>query len=208
MDADDLVSPTRFEKQLAILNAHPEIDLVTTGVCSISNDNRPLGVRCGSPDETITGRKLLLGQCAIVHAAMLGRKTWFLRNPYDASINRTEDYELWLRAFTKNDFRLYILNEPLYYYREEENVTVNKLLTAYASQHYLLKQYGYLGFRRFEVSLTIGRLHCKTLIVRLLAAFNRTDLLLARRNRPIEDDAVRLHFEREITKILETELPV
>ena len=208
MDADDLISPTRFEKQLAILDIHPEIDLVTTGVCSLSNDNRPVGIRCGSPDDSITGRKLLLGQCAVVHAAMLGRKTWFLRNPYDVSINRTEDYELWLRAFDKNDFNLHIITEPLYYYREEDNVTAQKLLTAYASQRDLFRQYGHVGFSCFETPFVIARIQCKALIVRLLAAIDRLDLLLARRNSIIGSDTMRQHFETELSQILSTPLPV
>jgi glycosyltransferase involved in cell wall biosynthesis len=132
MDADDLISPKRFERQAAILEAHPELDLVTTGVCSISNDNRPIALRCISCDEKITARKLLLGQCAIVHAAILGRKAWFMRNPYNTALRRAQDYELWLRAFANKDFSIHIMNEPLYYYREAENVTQKKLLEAYA----------------------------------------------------------------------------
>jgi glycosyltransferase involved in cell wall biosynthesis len=207
MDADDLISPTRFAKQVAILDAHPEIDLVTTGVCSITNDNRPVGVRCGSLDDTITGRKLLLGQCAVVHAAMLGRKAWFLRNPYDASINRTEDYELWLRAFSKNDFRLHILNESLYYYREEDNVTAKKLLMAYASQRDLFRQYGHIGFRRYELSLAIVKSHCKSMVVRGLDSLDKIDLLLKKRNDSITDKSLLSHFKQEIVLVLKTTLP-
>ena len=94
MDADDIISPFRFEKQLAVLKDNPKIDLVTTGVCSISDDARPVGVRCGSPNNIITGRKLLLGQASVVHAAILGRKAWFHRHLYDETLMLLEDYEL------------------------------------------------------------------------------------------------------------------
>jgi hypothetical protein len=53
----------------------------------------------------------------------------------------------------------------------------------------------------------IARTHIKSVIVRVLAALNRMDLLLARRNRAIEDDVVKHHFENEITQILNTVLP-
>ncbi len=207
MDADDLISPTRFEKQLSFLNTHPEFDLVTTGVCSITNDNRPVGVRCGSPDDQISGRKLLLGQCAVVHAAMLGRKAWFQRNPYDVSNNRTEDYELWLRAYSKNDFRLHILTEPLYYYREEDNVTAQKLLTAYASQRDLYRQYWQLGFSRVELELTVAKSYLKSVVVRGLDLLDKTDFLLKKRNTTITDECLLLHFNREIELITQTGLP-
>ena len=207
MDADDLISPTRFEKQLALLESHPEIDLVTTGVCSLTNDNIPTGVRCGSPGDLITGRKLLLGQCAIVHAAILGRKSWFLRNPYDETAMLTEDYELWLRAFSKNDFNIFILNEPLYYYREENNATAEKLLKAYRNQIELIKKYGFLGFNRYGLALAITKLHCKSIVVRGLDFLHKTDLLLKNRNTPITDESLLLHFNREIEIIQKTNLP-
>jgi len=207
MDADDLISPNRFEKQVAALNAHPEIDLVTTGLCSITNDNRPFGVRCGSPGDPITGRKLLLGQCAIVHAAMLGRKSWFLRNPYTLSLERAEDYELWLRAFAKSDFKLLVLNEPLYYYREEENVTQKKLLKAYANQRQLYKQYGHPWLNHLGISFITAKSACKSLIVRFLFASDKMDLLLKRRNRTIDDSLQLKYFNHEITQILETKVP-
>ena len=207
MDADDLISPTRFAKQLAILNAHPEIDLVTTGVCSITNDYRPIGVRCGSPDELITGRKLLLGKCAVVHAAILGRKAWFLRNPYDADIHVAQDYELWLRAFANNDFKLYILNEPIYYYREENNVTAEKLLKAYHNQINLIKKYGFIGFNRYGLGLAIAKFHCKCFIVIGIDFFKKTDLLLKKRNTPITEESLLQHFNMEIEMIQNTNLP-
>jgi hypothetical protein len=202
-----MISPTRFEKQIEILNMNFQCDLVTAGVCSITNDNRPVGVRFGSPNDSITGRKLLLGQCAVVHAAILGRKSWFLRNPYDISANRMEDYELWLRAYSKNDFKLYILGEPLYYYREEENVTPKRILTAYAGQRQLFKRYGRLGFNRFEIPLVVSVLHCKSFVVRILSALNKMDVLLKRRNREINDPNSMDTFVREINQILSTKVP-
>jgi glycosyltransferase involved in cell wall biosynthesis len=207
MDADDLISPKRFEKQLEVISMHPEIDLVTTGMCSLTNDNHPIGTRGGSPKDTITVRKLLLGQWAIVHAAILGRRSWFLRNKYDESINRIEDYELWLRACSKNDFKLYIMNEFLYYYREEENVTPRRLLTAYANQRCLYKQYGCLGLDRWEVALLLAKSRCKSLMIQILSVCNKMDLLLTYRNNPIRDENMVDHFNREIQQIFRTRLP-
>jgi glycosyltransferase involved in cell wall biosynthesis len=207
MDADDLISPSRFEQQVAVLEANPEIDLVTTGICSLTNNNIPFGIRCGSAGDLITARKLLLGQCAVVHAAILGRKSWFLRNPYDSTLTQVQDYELWLRAFAKNDFNLHILNEPLYYYREENNVTAAKLLKAYFNQIKQLKKYGYLGFNAYELALIIGKYRFKSIVVRGLDFLNKVDLLLKKRNVPIIDEFLLNHFNMEIETIKETNLP-
>jgi len=207
MDADDLISPNRFGKQLEILQRHPEIDLVTTGVCSITTDNRPIGVRGGNPEDVISGRTLLLGQSAIVHAAILSRRAWSLRNPYDESINRTEDYELWLRAFSRSDFRIYVMSDQFYYYREEENVTPKRQLTAYASQRDLYQRYGYLGLGSHELPLIIAKSYLKSAVVYAFSVAGRMDLLLKRRNKAITDKAKLDNFTREIKQILETRVP-
>jgi glycosyltransferase involved in cell wall biosynthesis len=206
MDADDLISPTRFEKQIAILQNHPEINLVTTGVYSLSNDNRLSGVRCAATDSPITGRNLLLGRCAIVHAAILGRKPWFLRNPYDLSMNLCEDYELWLRAFSRNDLSMHVIHEPLYYYREEGNVTAKKMLAAYKAGPKLLRKYGYLGFSRFEQYIYTARHYCKSSIVRLLDITGSLEILL--KNRNVGIDTTHSEIARlEILQILQTRVP-
>ena len=208
MDADDIISPSRFERQLAVLEANPEIDLVTTGICSISDDAVPVGVRCGSPDESVTGRKLLLGQCAVVHAAILGRKSWFLRNPYDETAMLMEDYELWLRSFSKNDFNLHVIGEPLYYYREGGNAQLSKVLLAYRNQIKLIKIYGYLGCSPFGSKCVLAKFRCKAIVVRFLNLINRMDFLIRNRNEPIEDEFLLAHFNREIEEVRNTKLPI
>ena len=207
MDADDIISPHRFEKQVTVFREHPEVDLVTTGVCSLTDDNRPVGKRCGSQEEEVTGPKLLLGQCAIVHAAMLYKKSWMLRNPYDETLYRTEDYELWLRAFSKKDFSCYIIDEPLYYYREEGSTDIDRLLSAYRSHRYLYFKYGYLASSKFDRNMMIAKTFLKSGVVRALSLFGQLDLLLDRRNEPIEDPRQKSLFDSEITQVLNTKVP-
>jgi len=207
MDADDLVSPFRLNKQLEALRLRPEHDLISTGICSITNDCRPVGVRYGVPDELITGRKLLLGRCGIAHATILGRKTWFLRNPYDISTDRTEDYELWLRTFMKKDLRIYSMRDPLYFYREEANVTSSRLLRAYRAKRRLYKEYGHLGFHRIEVPIRVGQLALKGAAVRALTALEKMNILRERRSSPIEEEMANEAFRREIDHVLATKVP-
>jgi glycosyltransferase involved in cell wall biosynthesis len=207
MDADDLISPFRFERQAEILARNSKYDLVTAGICSISNANQPIGVRCGSSKNIISGSKLLLGQCAVVHAAILGRRSWFQRNPYNETCIRTEDYELWLRTYAKNDFNIFIINEPLYYYREEENTTTSRILTAYAGQRNLYRKYGHLGFNPMGIRRLIATSYAKSVVVSILSLIQRRDLLLKRRNNKIDDSRSMEMFEREINQIRDTKVP-
>ena len=44
------------------------------------------------------------------------------------------------KSIFKKDFKIYILNEPLFYYRQEMNITLNKLLGAYETKYRVLKK--------------------------------------------------------------------
>jgi len=206
MDADDLISPERFEKEVLFLDNHPEIDLVTTGICSISNSKRPVGVRSDSGDDSITGRTLVLGRHPICHAAILGRKSWFSRNRYDESLEGG-DYELWIRAFSKNDLKIHVIKEPLYYYREENSVSAAKNLIQYSIQRQAYKEYGPMWFGSLEIPVLTIKSHLKGLAVRVLSALRMTDVLVKRRNNSVADHALLDFFNGEIKQISQTIVP-
>lgn len=186
MDADDLMSPFRIEKQLAILENNPNIDLVTTGLCSLSKDLSPIGIRTSSSKTLITGKRLLMGQAPIVHASILGNRSWFQRNLYDETEVLTEDYEIWLRAFSKNDLKIYVLDQPLYYYREEGTVTKSKALTAYKNQRRLMRASYRVGFTKGDLILGITKNYLKSVTVSFLDSIDKMDYLIQRRNMIID----------------------
>jgi glycosyltransferase involved in cell wall biosynthesis len=141
MDADDLMSEFRIEKQLKILIERPNIDLVSTGVCSIDSNDRPLAIRGNNYMGMLNFFRASLGRHGIVHASVVGRKDWFSRNPYNVGFPLAEDYELWLRASKGDDLVIECIDDPLYFYREEGNVSPVKLSRAYSSQIKVLSEY-------------------------------------------------------------------
>lgn len=134
MDADDLISPLRLEKQLKFLQENQEYDLVSTGILSVKNDLSLVGYRGTSKNKNIDLRDAVLGTTGVIHASILVRKSWCRRNLYNENNRLAEDYELWLNAFLKNDLKVGFIEEPLYYYREDQNIQLNKLLQAYSTQ--------------------------------------------------------------------------
>lgn len=206
MDADDLVSPDRIRHQLEFLHARPEFDLVSTGVCSLNNANEPLGVRLPSDDNRVSPRKILLSNSGIVHASLLGKRSWFLRNRYVDKM-RTEDANLWVRAYSKNDLNVAFINKPLYYYREDGNVVFHKLSTAYretlgaivadAGQNFLIRDRAHA----FCVTLT------KLVLAQSLSLFGALDLLRKRRSGiPLSQDENNF-FLSEIEYIKNIKIP-
>lgn len=134
MDADDLISPTRLERQLDFLQKNQKCDLVSTGVLSLKNDLSLMGVRTTNMDKRNTLEDAVMGTTGIIHASVVARKSWFLRNKYNENNRLAEDYELWLKAFLNHDLNVGFIEEPLYYYREDQNIRLDKLLRAYSSQ--------------------------------------------------------------------------
>ena len=139
MDADDLISSTRIETQFNYLYNNPTIDLVSTGILSLKNDLTLVGHRCTSSQKIITKADAIVGTTGIIHASIIAKKSWFNRNRYNENNSLAEDYELWLNAFLKNDLKVGFIEEPLYYYREEQNITIEKLLKAYNTQINIIK---------------------------------------------------------------------
>lgn len=183
MDADDLISPVRLEKQMEVLLSQPNIDLVSTGICSLSDDYNPVGIRCVTGEHRITADGLLSGASGIVHASLLGRREWFLRNPYKESMLKSQDTNLWVRSYSKNDLRVAFIGEPLYYYREDGNVTKKQLLLAYAMGRHTILTDAKKGFSLSVKSRELIDNLIKTFAVKFFTAYA---LKLARNRRNAE----------------------
>ncbi|GHG55574.1 hypothetical protein GCM10011331_22350 [Flavimobilis marinus] len=113
MDADDVMRMRRVEVQLKRLRETDESTIVASRAIQIDENAAPLGLlREANLDENQMGAA---GAFAITHPTVAARTRWFRDNPYDESIARAEDKELWLRAGERS--RAVRIDEPLLYYR-------------------------------------------------------------------------------------------
>lgn len=150
MDADDRSYPERLEKQVAFLDAHPEIDVVGTGMTCF-NDGEITGVRLPpvQPDTRIIGMGVPFFHATI----MMKRSVYQALGGYslESYVLRCEDVDLWMRFFGAG-YRGANLQEPLYYVREDIAASKRRnlkgginaartLLYGYRRYHYPLKQY-------------------------------------------------------------------
>jgi glycosyltransferase involved in cell wall biosynthesis len=111
MDADDVSRPDRLARQVALLEARPEVGMVGTGCV----ETAPTGlvvrvVRPPEDDETL--RRRLIRANPFVHASVVMRRSVLERvGGYDETFPVAQDYDLWLRfsAIT----RLANLADPL-----------------------------------------------------------------------------------------------
>lgn len=178
MDADDLMSPMRLEIQFNILKDDPEVDVVSTGMFSISNYNKLLGYR-GSDFDNISFEQLIRKERGILHASLLARKSWYVRNKYNPSIPTGQDVDLWLRSSKNQDLKIKSISNPLYLYREEINVSLKKMLRAYKveREHYSK----YIDDKLYKYYFLINSL-LKSFIICFMDKLGLLKLLLKRRN--------------------------
>ncbi len=96
LDADDTAYPKRFEKQVALLEARPEV-----GICGTWQRHYGLTgewIHKATVDEEQL-RTNLLFWCDLCHSTLMLRKETIIQNTlfYDSNY-KAEDYELWTRA--------------------------------------------------------------------------------------------------------------
>jgi glycosyltransferase involved in cell wall biosynthesis len=190
MDADDLISAIRLEQQVALLDETPNVDIIATGICSIKNNNKVIGYR--QPPEDINSTpsisETIFGNANIVHATILVRKSWYLRNRYNEKAKLMGDYQLWVDAAIKNDLNVAYIPTPLYFYREESSVTLKKSIKAYIN---VLKvvitnyfQYLTLASKLKIVTLTFAKIG----FVSLISLLQLSDKILKLRNKSTEQN--------------------
>ncbi len=125
MDGDDYVAPDRFEKQVNFLKTHKDIQLVGT-LMQTFNDSGVLG-RVISYKEFPDKYDLRFGPCFSHASIMTYNYVYKAVGGYIASKRtiRSQDYDLWFRFFAKG-FNGANLQEPLYFFREDENAFLRR----------------------------------------------------------------------------------
>lgn len=204
MDADDLMHPTRLEKQVAYLKKKPEVDVVGTAVVSVDATLRPRGkggvVFHHSTPLSISLRGLF------IHPSVTGRTSWFRQNPYceDDWAVRAEDYELWLRTSRYSVFGH--IPEQLLFYREDSGNIKERLETSHRSILQVLERLGRLGLGPVERRLVRFVRSSIMAVTRVALLTGREDWLITRHTMPLSATEVRI-IRETIRKILETPVP-
>ena len=122
MDADDISMPERFESQIDFLNHHRDYAVVGTFLKVINEDSKVV-FTIEKPIQHTDIREFLNKDNCIGHGSAMIRKTC-LQNVgfYDESIEKSQDYELWLRI--SQNYRLANIPQYLYMWRNhKENIS-------------------------------------------------------------------------------------
>lgn len=141
-DADDISFPERFAKQLAYLEAHPEIGVLGSGwvpfVHAIDEAGKPAAGFPATPHAI--GHEFSRGKMRFHNATAMLRASLFQRfGAYNVELRRAQDYEFYSRL-SQAGILFAALPEALLYYRQEGKIPSlyyfreNGMFMSYADQ--------------------------------------------------------------------------
>ncbi len=137
-DSDDISMPERFSRQVAFLDAHPDIHVISSQMLLMWGSEPPQArvVFPESPEDI--RRRFSRGQMGVVHGASMLRAECFERcGVYSPELAAAEDIELFLRM--QGTCRFQTLPEPLLVYRHElRRLTLRKWLFRTRCHRYAL----------------------------------------------------------------------
>ncbi|MDR3709092.1 MAG: glycosyltransferase family 2 protein [Capsulimonadaceae bacterium] len=99
LDADDFAMPTRFEKQIAFLEANPAVGLVGTAVVMVDVSDRPLATVTAPRTPDLVKRTMLLASPAKHSSWLVRREIYDKLNGYRI-MKVAQDYDFLLRTIT------------------------------------------------------------------------------------------------------------
>ena len=204
MDADDLCSPERIEKQLELFQKNPKLDVVGTGMIYLDRNDIPLGISLAplSHAEICKNPACSFELC---HPSVMAKKSWYEKNRYDETLPLSQDYELWLRSYPKSMFAN--ISTPLCYYRIGSSFSLQKqfkdrrTVAGIISEYY--KKENNLGKASFYSLIQYLKIAAETTFC-LMGAKKR---LLSRRYSQLTVAEARAYIS-EIQKIKNIKLPI
>ena len=120
-DHDDISLPTRLEKEVAYLDSHQDMGVVS---CKVKTIIRNRISKDPAEDKDI--KLALMRNCVIPHPASMIRKSVLTENNiyYEEEFSPSEDYALWCRLIPYTKF--HNLDEVLFWYRDHQENTSHK----------------------------------------------------------------------------------
>ena len=121
MDTDDIAKPYRFEKQVAVFESHPELDVVGAWIDEFEGDVGQVVAERQLPERHEEIRKYAQKRCPVNHPVVMFRKSAVLSAGGYQHFPLFEDYFLWVRML-KNGAKFYNIQESLLYFRTSPNM--------------------------------------------------------------------------------------
>lgn len=197
MDADDIIPDYRLKLQYDYMLENPDKNLVSMGMAYFDGETY-YGHLIPKVTDNLTLNDMYNGNSGICHATLLVRKSWYQRNRYNKSIVRIEDYELWLRAFIKQDLNVGYINQVGYYYRSDNTLSLRKYYLVYKS--YLALSLGFYKNYNFKPKLFF-KTCVKLCIIAVIFLVRQQNKYLSQKERFEKETVEQCEFEKQLLQV-------
>lgn len=155
IDSDDIMYPTRLEKQVEFLDIHSNFGFIGTWTETIDSDGRKTGVAWKNDISPEKIPMTLLFQNCFTHSSIMMRRSVLDEEKYE--VEGSEDYDLWLRLTKKS--KAWNIPKVLTQYRiHETNITKSTLeKSARNTNAIIIKELSFLNIHPTEKELIIHR---------------------------------------------------
>jgi glycosyltransferase involved in cell wall biosynthesis len=186
LDADDWIYPEKFQDQVELLEAEPDVAIVSTGMAIANTNDHLVGVRCSNGNAPVMHPPVRhLGMPPLAFAPSMIIADLAKQTGFDTAFPIAEDADFLLRALLGTRFA--VLPAPLYVYREPGSTTLNKVSAAL--------EYGCRMFQKqfdqypLDSAIEIAKARGKQMLYHSAAALGLWDYVIARRSQvPTDDD--------------------
>ncbi len=121
MDSDDISEPHRFERQVAYLESHLDVDIISGSLQEFDAEHECLNVR-RYPQTHEECVKFIVKACPLAHPSVMMRKRIFDEGlKYDERYRMSQDIKLWYDAVLAG-YRLGNIPEVTLFFRREGDV--------------------------------------------------------------------------------------
>lgn len=141
MDADDIATAERFEKQAAFLDAHPDYSFVSCIGRYIDENGNPEQLR-PFPETNEEIYAMMPKVDAVMHPGVMFRREDIAKiGNYCEDFRVVQDYDLWFRGMAAG-YKFYNIQEPLLLFRRNESYNTRKS-KAYRMVDFQVRKKGY-----------------------------------------------------------------
>lgn len=121
LDSDDVWEPAYLAEQLAVIAAHPDVDIVTANGWFLGGRlDGQLARPCPDPRPQPTLQTILADETSIFIMSIFRRRVYETIGGFDEAFRTNEDYDFWLRAAVAG-FRFRRNDKPLCRYRRRDD---------------------------------------------------------------------------------------
>ncbi|MDQ0212050.1 glycosyltransferase [Arthrobacter bambusae] len=157
MDGDDIMHPDRISIQKRAFDSDPSIDVLGTRAYLIDESSNLIGL-FKEPSLPETG-EAFLNSNAFSHPTVMATKKWLSENPYDESLLRGEDKELWLRTWKHSKFVK--LQDRLMFYRRPRQMSLTRMRKDEAYNRHIMSMYARYENSAFSRARRVAASHSK-----------------------------------------------